>query len=156
MRLTTYTDYSLRTLMYLAVKPESLATIADISVAYGISDNHLKKVVHQLGQAGFIETVRGRQGGLRLARPAEQISLGAVIRQMEPDLEIAPCFAGKSACAIVPCCLLQRALKEALEAFFAVLNGYSLADLVQSRRQFAALLGISPERKERSMAAAMR
>jgi len=152
MRMTTYTDYSLRTLMYLAVKPEGLATIADISSAYGISRNHLMKVVHQLGQAGIVETVRGRQGGLRLAAPPEKINLGDVVRQMEPDLEIAPCFAAKGACAIQPCCLLQRALQQALKAFLAVLDEYTLADLIGPRARLTSLLGIEPARRARGSA----
>jgi Rrf2 family transcriptional regulator, nitric oxide-sensitive transcriptional repressor len=146
MRMTTYTDYSLRTLMYLAIQPDSLATIADISMAYGISDNHLMKVVHQLGQAGIIETIRGRQGGMRLAWRPEKINLGKIVRQMEPDLEIAPCFGHKETCVIQPCCLLQRALKEALKAFLSVLDGYTLADLIQPQRRLASLLGIDPGR----------
>jgi Rrf2 family nitric oxide-sensitive transcriptional repressor len=143
MRLTTYTDYSLRTMMYLAVKSERLATIADISAAYGISENHLMKIVHQLGQAGFIETVRGRHGGLRLARPPDRINLGAIVRTMEPDLEIAPCFARENSCAIAPSCGLQHVLNEALEAFLRVLDRYTLADLIQSPRQLAALLDVA-------------
>jgi Rrf2 family nitric oxide-sensitive transcriptional repressor len=143
MRLTSYTDYSLRTMMYLAVKPERLATIADISTAYGISDNHLMKIVHQLGQAGFVDTVRGRRGGLRLARPADQINLGAIVRTMEPDMEIAPCFVPENSCVIAPCCGLQHVLREALDAFLAVLDRYTLADLVRSPRQLAGLLDIA-------------
>lgn len=140
MRLTTYTDYSLRTMMYLVVKSERLATIRDISAAYGISENHLMKIVHQLGQAGFVETVRGRHGGLRLAQPPQQINLAEIVRVMEPDLEIAPCFAQGNSCAIAPCCGLQHVLKEALEAFLEILGRYTLADLVQSPRQLAGLL----------------
>jgi Rrf2 family nitric oxide-sensitive transcriptional repressor len=140
--MTAYTDYSLRTLMYLAVKSDGLATIADISAAYGISDNHLMKIVHRLGQADIIETVRGRQGGMRLAQPPEKINLGKVVRHMEPDFEIAACFGQKQACAIQPCCLLQRALREALKAFLSILDDYTLADLVQPRHKLASLLGI--------------
>lgn len=144
MRLTPGTDHALRTLMYLAVTTRRLATIADISAAYGMSGNSLTKVVHRLGQAGFIETIRGRRGGIRLARAPGEINLGAVVRRMEPDLEIAPCFAGPSACTITPCCVLRQALTQALAAFLAVLDGYSLADLVRSPRRLAGLLDIPP------------
>ena len=92
MRLTVYTDYALRMLMYLALKEDELATIAEISVSYGISKNHLMKVAHQLGVAGYVETVRGRGGGLRLARRIEAIGLGEVVRFTEPDMAIVPCF----------------------------------------------------------------
>jgi Rrf2 family nitric oxide-sensitive transcriptional repressor len=153
MRMTTHTDYSLRTLMYLALQPNRLSTIADIAAAYGVSENHLMKVVHQLGLAGIIETTRGRQGGMRLARPAEEINLGDVVRRMEPDPEIAPCFSGKGACIIQPCCLLQGALQEALKAFLAVLDGYTLADLIQPQRKLAALLGVESRQQVGSPAA---
>ncbi|HET6606212.1 MAG TPA: Rrf2 family transcriptional regulator [Rhodopila sp.] len=156
MRLTTYTDYSLRTMMYLAVKSERLATIADISSAYGISENHLMKIVHQLGQAGFIETVRGRRGGLRLARPPDQINLGVIVRKMEPDLEIAPCFGQVDSCAIAPCCGLQHVLKEALEAFLEILDRYTLADLIRSPIQLAALLDVASEGRKHDVATATR
>jgi Rrf2 family nitric oxide-sensitive transcriptional repressor len=142
MRLTTHTDYSLRTLMYLAVRKHDLATIADIAQAYGISHNHLMKVVHELAQSGFIQTVRGRQGGMRLARPPEEINIGDVVRTTENDLNVAVCFLDADACAIQQCCVLQRAMREALKAFLTVLDGYTLADLVRPRRRIATLLGL--------------
>jgi Rrf2 family nitric oxide-sensitive transcriptional repressor len=92
MRLTAYTDYSLRVLMRLALRPQELTTIADIARAYRISEHHLMKVVHQLGRAGYIETVRGRGGGLRLARDPTAIWLGDVVRRTEPDLDLVECF----------------------------------------------------------------
>ena len=153
MRLTTYTDYALRTLMYLAIKPWGLATIADISTAYGISSNHLMKVVHQLGRAGVIETVRGRQGGLRLARSPEKISLADIVQRMEPDIDIAPCFSAKGTCTIQSCCVLQRALKEALDAFLSVLEGYTLADLIKPQRRLTTLLGIEAKTPTKRVAA---
>lgn len=142
MRLTAHTDYSLRTLMYLAVKKEGLATIDDIAEAYGISGNHLMKVVHELGLAGYIQTVRGRQGGMRLARPPGDINIGEVVRRTENDLNVAVCFVEAGGCAIQPCCVLQQALREALKAFLTVLDDYTLADLVRPRRRIAGLLGI--------------
>ncbi len=141
MRLTVYTDYSLRMLMYLAVKGDGLATIAEVAGAYGISKAHLNKVAHQLGLAGYVETTRGKGGGLHLARPAGEIGLGDVIRRVEPDMALVPCFEPvHAACAIVPACGLRGALYEARQAFLAVLDRYSLADLVQRRAELGALL----------------
>jgi Rrf2 family nitric oxide-sensitive transcriptional repressor len=144
MRLTVYTDYALRVLMYLAVKEDGLATIDEIAKRYSISRNHLMKVVHQLGVAGYIETVRGRGGGLRLAKPAEAIGLGEVVRYTEPDMAIASCFKPVDApCAIRQCCVLRRALEKARDAFVGVLEGYTLNDLVQPRGRLLRTLGIS-------------
>jgi Rrf2 family nitric oxide-sensitive transcriptional repressor len=147
MRLTLYTDYALRLLMYLAVKDDQLATIAEIAESFDISRNHLMKVAHQLGVAGYVETVRGRGGGLRLAKPVEAIGLGEVIRHTEPDMAIVQCFKPLDApCTIRPCCVLRRALEKARDAFIGVLDGYTLSDLVQPRGRLVNLLGISPER----------
>ncbi len=141
MRLTVYTDYSLRMLMYLAVKDDGLATIGEVTDAYGISKAHLTKVAHQLGLSGYVGTVRGKGGGLRLARPAGEIGLGDVIRRTEPDMALAPCFEPMHApCVIVPACGLRGALHEARQAFLAVLDYYSLADLVQRRAELGTLL----------------
>ena len=135
MQLTRYTDYSLRVLIYLAVHEEGLATIDEISEAYGISKAHLTKIVHQLGLAGYLETVRGRGGGLRLARPPEKIRIGDVVRQTE-EMSLVECFDPKTShCRIEPVCGLQAVLREALQAFLRTLDGYTLADLVQRRRQ---------------------
>ena len=120
MRLTLHTDYALRTLIYLGLSEPRHATIAEISRAYGISENHLVKVVHRLGQLGFVKTSRGRGGGLRLARPAEDIIVGQVVRQTEEDLALVACFAN-GICAITPACRLRGVLGEALAAFLAVL-----------------------------------
>jgi len=145
VRLTTYTDYSLRMLMYLAARDDGLATIADVADAYGISKAHLTKVAHQLGLAGYVVTVRGRGGGLRLARPAAGISVGDVVRRTEPDMALVPCFEPlHEHCAITPACGLRGALYEARQAFLAVLDRYSLADMVRRRVDLAALLGGLP------------
>ncbi|MBS0164418.1 MAG: Rrf2 family transcriptional regulator [Nitrospira sp.] len=128
MRLTTFSDYSLRTLIVLAVKRQS--TIAEIAHLYGISEAHLNKVIHQLGVAGDIETIRGRGGGIRLARAPEAINVGTVVRRTE-DLALVVCLEG-GACLIAPACVLQTALKEATAAFLAVLDRYTIADLVSS------------------------
>ena len=141
MRLTTYTDYSLRMLIYLAARDDGLATIAGIAKAYGISTAHLTKVAHQLGVAGYIVTVRGRGGGLRLAKPAATIGVGDVVRRTEPDMALVPCFEPLNEhCPIAPACGLRGALYEARAAFLAVLDRYSLADLVQRRAELAGLL----------------
>jgi Rrf2 family transcriptional regulator, nitric oxide-sensitive transcriptional repressor len=144
VRLTVYTDYALRLLMYLALKEDQLATIAEIAASFGISRNHLMKVAHQLGVAGYVETVRGRGGGLRLAKPVGAIGLGEVVRHTEPDMAIVQCFKPLNApCTIRPCCVLRRALDEAHDAFVGVLDGYTLSDLVRPRGRLVKLLGIS-------------
>jgi Rrf2 family nitric oxide-sensitive transcriptional repressor len=142
MRLTTYTDYTFRTLMYLAVNGDRYATIAEIAAAYQISEAHLMKVVHQLGVAGINETVRGRRGGISLARPAASINLGAIVRRTETDLALVPCFDDAGTCMISESCMLSKVLQEALAAFMAVLDRYTLADLVVPRQPLAALLGL--------------
>ena len=145
MRLTVYTDFSLRLLMYLAVKEDGLATIAEVAESYGISRNHLMKVAHQLGLAGYVATVRGKNGGLRLARPAETVILGDVVRRTEPDLALVPCFHPVEApCAIWPKCVLREAMQNALEAFLKTLDGYTLADLARPASQLRVLLSIAP------------
>lgn len=142
MRLTVYTDYTLRTLMYLGVNAGRPATIADIARAYGISEAHLMKVVHQLGAAGDIATTRGRNGGIRLAKPAASLNLGALVRRTETDLDLVPCFEATESCAIGGACALRAVLSEALAAFLAVLDRYTLADLLVPRRGLAGALGI--------------
>jgi Rrf2 family nitric oxide-sensitive transcriptional repressor len=143
VRLTVYTDYSLRLLMYLALKEDGLATIAEVAESYDISKNHLMKVAHQLGVAGYIETVRGRSGGLRLAKPPRNINLGEVVRWTEPDMALVPCFKPIDAfCAIQPSCVLRGALHRAQAAFVKVLDEYSLNDLVLPRTKLQTLLSI--------------
>jgi formimidoylglutamate deiminase len=145
MRLTVYTDYALRLLMYLALKDDGLATIEEIADSYGISKNHLMKVTHQLGVGGYIETVRGRRGGLRLAKPAEEIGLGDVVRYTEPDFAIVMCLEPIDAdCAVLPRCVLRRALERARDAFMKVLDEYTLGDLVKPRAALRDLLAIAP------------
>jgi len=133
MRLTVHTDFALRVLMLLALEPETLHTIEEVATRYRISKNHLMKVAQTLAQEGFIESVRGRNGGLRLARPAERINLGAVVRTTEDSLILVECFARETnTCVVASACGLRGPLDEALAAFFAVLNKYSLADLVSN------------------------
>ena len=130
MRLTVLTDYSLRVLMYVGALPRRLVTIQEIAQGYGISENHLMKVVHGLAQHGFIETVRGRGGGFRLARPATEITVGAVIRAVEDDFALVECFWTDNTCRITPVCRLRGALQQALGAYFEVLDNWTLAELV--------------------------
>lgn len=148
MHLTVFSDYTLRTLIYLALRPNTLCTIDDIASAYDISANHLTKVVHQAALAKEVQTVRGQRGGLRLARAPEAINIGAVLRRTEPDMEIAPCFGSAAACAIQPACVLQGAFGDALEAFLSVLDGMTLADLVRPRRRLSRLLRLKPGAEE--------
>jgi Rrf2 family nitric oxide-sensitive transcriptional repressor len=154
MRLTVYTDYALRLLMYLAVKDDGLATIAEVAESYGISKNHLVKVAHQLGVAGYVGTVRGRAGGLSLAKPAEKIGLGEIVRHTEPDMALVPCFSPIDAtCAIQSCCVLRTALGKARLAFAEVLDSYTLGDLVRPRAPLRAFLAIPPAIQRPAVAA---
>ena len=127
MRLTVYTDYALRALMYAALNPGRLSTIGEISSAYGISRNHVMKVVYELGVAGYIATVRGQQGGIRLARPPAEIRLGDVVRRTEGQIGLLPCMGADQPgyCAITPACKLRHALQMATKAFFDVLDGFT-------------------------------
>jgi len=126
-----HTDYALRLLMLLALEPEAPHTIDEVARRYRISRNHLMKVVQTLAQAGFIDSQRGRGGGLRLRGSASSINLGAVVRQTEDSLALVECFdKERSTCVVAPACGLRGALGEALRAFFAVLDRYSLADLI--------------------------
>jgi Rrf2 family nitric oxide-sensitive transcriptional repressor len=144
MRLNLQSDYALRMLMQLAVSPGRLVTVAEVSERYGISKNHLMKVAHLLGREGFVETVRGRSGGLRLARSPEKITVGEVVRRMESDLAIVECFPGGSgACLIAPGCRLKGVLHTALEAFLSVLDQTTLADLTRKNPGLQSLLGVA-------------
>lgn len=140
MRLTTFTDYSLRVLMYLATDPDRRATIAEIAAAFDVSENHLMKVVHYLGKAGWLRNVRGRGGGLELARPPADIRVGAVIRDCETQLP-AECFDRDSnRCVITGACRLRHVLSEAADGFYEVLDRYTLEDIAGNRRVLARIL----------------
>jgi len=141
MRLTTFSDYTLRVLMYLAIDPSKLATIPIIANAYGISENHLMKVVHQLVRAGVVESTRGKGGGIRLARPPEEIRLGQVIRTSEGTTPIVECQEEQtSSCCIVPACQLSKILTRAFDTLYATLDEYTLADLMGKRRVLTRIL----------------
>lgn len=142
MRLTAFTDYCLRTLMYLGLQPDELVTITEIADHYGISRNHLMKVVHELGRLGYIETVRGKHGGMRLNRKPADIRLGDVIRGTENDMALAECMSRNSNCRLAPACVLHGVLDEALNAFLEVLNRYTVEDLLVPRQELRVLLSI--------------
>ncbi|SDG42274.1 transcriptional regulator, BadM/Rrf2 family [Duganella sp. OV458] len=133
MRLTTFTDYTLRTLIYLAGQQARLSTVAEIAAAHGISQHHLTKVVYRLGLSGVIRTVRGRNGGIALARPACEICVGQVVRDSEPDFYMADCFDTEHAtCRYAGHCRVEDVLGKATDAFLATLDAVTLADLVLS------------------------
>lgn len=136
MRLTRYTDYALRMLIHLAVHDGKLCAISEVSHAYGVSQNHLMKVANDLARAGYVHAVRGRGGGLRLARPAAEINVGEVVRHTEEGFELVDC----ANCLIAPACGLTGALAHALKAFMGVLDDYTLADLARRRGPLRALL----------------
>jgi Rrf2 family nitric oxide-sensitive transcriptional repressor len=135
MRLTSYTDYALRTLIFLGMNRDRLVTIQDIAELHGISKNHLMKVVHQLGVTGMVDTVRGRNGGLRLKREPADINLGAVVRNTETDFYMAECFDPENAgCAYSASCSLKGVLGAATAAYLKVLDGVTLADMLVDTR----------------------
>ncbi len=145
MRLTAFTDYALRTLIYLGLNPERLATIDEICDAYDIPRNHLSKVVHLLGSSGWVQTVRGKGGGLRLAVPPSQIPVGQVVRLTESDFEMVECFNGETnRCVLSPACRLKSALKQATDAWFAVLDPLTLADVLGNAAGLRRQLQILP------------
>jgi len=131
MQLTRHTDYALRVLIYLAVNPEPLGRISDIAESYQISRNHLVKVVHELAGHGYIQTFRGKNGGMKLARPPGEIHIGDVVRDMEENLEIINC--SEPLCIILPDCRLKTVLNDAMAAFMATLDRCTLADLVRQK-----------------------
>jgi Rrf2 family nitric oxide-sensitive transcriptional repressor len=130
MRLTNFSDYALRVLMYAATQGNRLVTIEETAAVYGISRAHLMKVVNQLTRCGFLKSVRGRSGGLALARPPESINLGEVLRTTEPDFALVECLAEGNRCILTPRCRLRGVLHEALAAFIATLDRHTLADLM--------------------------
>jgi Rrf2 family nitric oxide-sensitive transcriptional repressor len=140
MRLTLHTDYALRLMMLLALEPDRIHTIEEVANRYRISRNHLMKVAQTLVQEGFVDGQRGRGGGLKLAKPAKQINLGAVIRKTEDSLALVECFdRKKDGCIVSSACGLRGPLEEALAAFLAVLDRYSLADLIANPVAFTRM-----------------
>lgn len=141
MRLTLFTDYAMRVLMHLAADPDRQSSVGEIARDFAISRNHLTKVVHGLARAGYIASARGRGGGIRLARPAEQIVVGEVIRRTEDGFELFDC----GACRVAPACGLTPVVNEALAAFLAVLDRYTLADLMTRKDALRALFATARE-----------
>lgn len=143
MQLTQFTDYSIRALIFIAVKKE-ICTIPDIVKAYGISQNHLTKIIHNLAKLGLINTTRGRNGGIRLAVDAQTINLKELVLKLEPHFDIVPCFnIKKQNCCIAPSCKLKYVLYKAQQAFFAVLEEITLADVLENQSELQKLLGIT-------------
>ena len=141
MQLTRYTDYSLRVLIYLGVNPGRLVTISEIADSYSISGNHLMKIVNKLGIWGYIRTVRGKNGGIRLAFDPKDINIGEVVRKTEDRFDLAECFNPESnACPLVSCCSLTHVLREGVKSFFSVLDKYTLADMLANSEEIADLL----------------
>lgn len=143
MKLTAFTDYSLRVLMYLAAAPTQRATIAEIAAAFDISENHLVKVVHFLGKSGWIQTLRGKGGGIQLALRPDMINVGRVVRDTEGAALPAECFLPEgNQCVITPACRLKNVLADAVKAFYLVLDQYTLADISKNRQALAKVLMI--------------
>lgn len=143
MRLTTFSDYSLRVLMYVGLQDKRLVTIAEMARTYGISANHLMKVVHFLAQHGYLETVRGKGGGVRLPRAPETINIADIMRHTESNVALVECFsANHSNCRLMPSCQLKRILREAEEAFYATLSRYTLADLLAQPQRLKHTLSV--------------
>ncbi len=141
MQLTAYTDYTLRVLIYLGMQTSSgKSNIKEISSFYNISNNHLSKVVYELGKLGLIETVRGRNGGIRLAKEPAQINIGSIVRLTESPINMVECFdQASNTCRISPACKLKHVLNEALNSYLKVLDGYTLEDLLQNREELKTL-----------------
>ncbi|WP_404479210.1 Rrf2 family transcriptional regulator [Novosphingobium sp. BL-52-GroH] len=144
MKLTLFTDYSMRVLLYLGAREQRLCSIGEVAKAYGISQNHLMKVVNELVRSGYIESVRGRFGGIRLGKPPNAINLGTLVRHTEEGFDLVDC----GSCVIAPACGLTGVLKEALGAFLGVLDSYTLADLLARQPGFAAMFPLVSEPAE--------
>ncbi len=140
MQLTTFTDYSMRVMMYLGLQHGRLATISEIAQAYAISENHLTKVVHNLALGGYVETVRGKGGGLKLVRDPNTVNVGEMIRALEGESGLLPCLNAEGECCIQITCKLMAILREAQTAMFAVLDKYTLADLLLEKAPLAHIL----------------
>ena len=140
MRLTLHTDYALRVLIHVAIADGKLITISDIAESFDISKQHLMKVVNDLSKKGYLDTVRGRGGGIRLRRPPSDINIGQVVRETEDRLDVIGCLGQRGYCPIERVCVLRNALRDATQAFLAVLGTYTLADLIKPKKALSSLL----------------
>lgn len=139
MRLSAFTDFGLRTLMYLAsLEGERLSSVAEVSTVYQVSQSHMVKVIGQLAKLGYVQTIRGKNGGIRLAASPESINIGEVIEQLENHLDGVDCTT--TACQLLPCCELKKALTEGMRAFIDTMRTYTLADLMVNKSQLIPLL----------------
>lgn len=141
MRMTLHTDYALRMLIYLTARPDGICTVSDVAEAYGLSRNHLLKVALMLRGLGLIDTSRGRKGGIRLAKTPDSINIGTVVRSTKEDFSLVECMQSGN-CAISSACRLKGVFGEALDAYLAVLDKYTLADVTRNRRALGSLLDI--------------
>jgi Rrf2 family transcriptional regulator, nitric oxide-sensitive transcriptional repressor len=140
MRLTLHTDYALRVLIHVAISDGKLITINDIAESFDVSKQHLMKVVSNLSQNGYLDTVRGRKGGIRLRRSPRDINIGEMVRMTEDKLDVIGCLGRRDYCPIERICVLRCVLRDAIQAFLAVLDGYTLADLIKPQRALSSLL----------------
>ena len=140
MRLTLHTDYALRVLIQVGLNDGALTRIGDIAKTFGISKNHLMKIVHDLGQRGYLDNVRGRNGGIRLRRKPQDINVGQVVRDTEDDLDVLGCLGQTGYCQIERVCVLRGAVRDATSAFLEVLDSYTLADLIRPSKALSSLL----------------
>lgn len=145
MRLALSTDYALRLLMLVGLESDRLVTIEEVADRFHISKNHLMKVAYQLGQAKYLDTVRGRNGGLRLGKAPDQIVVGEIVRTMEPDFAVVECEISTGRCRITPSCVLRVAMREAVGAFLEKLDQYTLGDLLRPKSKLQRLLGVDQE-----------
>jgi Rrf2 family nitric oxide-sensitive transcriptional repressor len=140
MRLTLHTDYALRVLIHVAIADGKLITISNIAESFDISKQHLMKVVNHLSRKGYLDTVRGREGGIRLRRPPRDINIGQMVRETEDKLDVVGCLRRRDYCPIERVCVLRGVMHDAIQAFLAVLDGYTLADLIKPQRALSSLL----------------
>lgn len=143
MRLSNFSDYSLRVLIYLAIKDKELSTVAEIADKYQISKNHLVKVVHNLSTSGIIESFKGKGGGIYLSLPPEQINIGKLIKNLESDSKLVECFGEHGQCVINPTCKLKGVLKVAERRFYETLSEFTLADIISNKNKLKEDLAIS-------------
>lgn len=148
MRLTTMTDYAMRLLMFVAQQPGRLCTIAEVARVYGISEAHLMKITHQLGRQGWLETVRGKGGGMRLAAAPADINLGAVVRSIEPDFNLVDCLSRDTVCSLTGHCKLTGIMSGALQSMMHYLDAYTLADLLPTPEVSQNLQPLIYQKKE--------